>query len=138
MENVIFVDTNIWCYYFDQSAPEHESVSIHLDELFSNSKLAVNTVVVMEIAHYLIKNLGPIRGKEKVEKLLQSDLQIHDFSFAYMVGAINKLSEFSHTGIGGRDATILATMEELGTKRILSHDMAFKKIDTIVVEDPVR
>ncbi|MHA2250927.1 MAG: type II toxin-antitoxin system VapC family toxin [Candidatus Kariarchaeaceae archaeon] len=137
MEDVVFVDTNIWCYYFDQSAPEHESVSTHLERLFSTKKIIVNTIVVMEIAHYLIKNLGPIRGKEKVEKLLQSDLQIYDFSLSNMIVAINKLSEFSYTGIGGRDATILATMNELGIKQLLSHDSSFKKIDIIVVEDPV-
>jgi hypothetical protein len=43
--------------------------------------VAINTVVELEVAHYLIKNLGS-EGKRK-------------------------------TGIGGRDATILASMEEL-------------------------
>ena len=77
-------------------------------------KIVVNTVIMMEIAHYLIKNLGPIRGKGKIEKLLQSDLIIHDFSLANMILSVNKLAEFSHTGIGGRNSTILATMSEFG------------------------
>gem|GEM_PF-2889396 len=27
MESLIFVDSNIWCYYFDRSAKEHNAVS---------------------------------------------------------------------------------------------------------------
>ncbi len=138
MEDVVFIDTNIWCYYFDQSAEEHEIVSNHLETLFSKTKIVVNTVIVMEIAHYLIKNLGPIRGKEKVEKLLQSDLIIHEFSLANMISSVNKLAEFSHLGIGGRDATILATMNEIGIKHLVTHDHAFKKVETIQIDDPVK
>ena len=48
-----------------------------------------------------------------------------------------KLSEFSHLGIGGRDATILATMsiEEIHT--LMTHDQAFKRIPDIEVIDPI-
>lgn len=28
MERLIFVDSNIWCYYFDRSAKEHEAVTL--------------------------------------------------------------------------------------------------------------
>ncbi|OLS22042.1 MAG: tRNA(fMet)-specific endonuclease VapC [Candidatus Heimdallarchaeota archaeon LC_2] len=138
MENVVFIDTNIWCYYFDQSAEEHENVSKYLEALFSSTKVVVNTVIIIELAHYLIKNLGPIRGREKVDKLLQSDLVIQDFSLSQTIVAVTKLAEYSHTGIGGRDATILATMEELGIKQLVTHDHSFKQIDNITVEDPIK
>lgn len=133
----MFIDTNIWCYYFDQSAKEHEMVSKYLETLFSSTKVIVNTVIIMELTHYLIKNLGPIRGREKVDKLLQSDLVIQDFSLSQTIVAVTKLAEYSHTGIGGRDATILATMEELGIKQLVTHDHSFKQIDSIAVEDPI-
>ena len=47
------------------------------------------------------------------------------------------LSRYSHTGIGGRDATILATMKKFNVKQLVTHDKAFKKIDFIQVIDPV-
>ncbi len=33
MESLIFVDSNIWCYYFDRSAQEHTAVSERMEEL---------------------------------------------------------------------------------------------------------
>jgi len=29
MESLIFIDSNIWCYYLDRSAQEHDIVSIN-------------------------------------------------------------------------------------------------------------
>jgi uncharacterized protein len=47
------------------------------------------------------------------------------------------LARYSQTGIGGRDATILASMDMLGIKKLMTHDRAFKRIDQIEVVDPV-
>lgn len=33
MESLIFVDSNIWCYYFDRSAQEHNAVSKSLEQV---------------------------------------------------------------------------------------------------------
>jgi predicted nucleic acid-binding protein len=43
MESLIFVDSNILCYYFDRSAPEHDVVSEKLEEVLDDG-VAVNTV----------------------------------------------------------------------------------------------
>ncbi len=63
MGRLIFVDSNIWCYYFDRSAQEHDVVSERLEEVLGGG-VVINTVVAMEVAHYLIKNLGS-EGKKK-------------------------------------------------------------------------
>ena len=68
MERLTFIDSNIWCYYFDRSAQEHDVVSESL-ELVLEGGVAINTVVAMEVAHYLIKNLGHL-GKKKVDLFL--------------------------------------------------------------------
>jgi uncharacterized protein len=47
------------------------------------------------------------------------------------------LAKYSQTGIGGRDATILASMEVLEIKKLMTHDRAFSRIDQIEVVDPV-
>jgi predicted nucleic acid-binding protein len=99
MESLIFVDSNIWCYYFDRSAKEHNAVSKSLEQVLEDG-VAINTVVTMEVAHYLIKSLGP-EGKRKMDVFLSYP------------------------------------MEELGTRRLMTHDRAFKRLDFIDVVDPV-
>jgi predicted nucleic acid-binding protein len=68
MERLIFVDSNIWCYYFDRSAQEHNIVSDKLEKALED-RVAINTVIEMEVAHYLIKNLG-LEGKSKMYTFL--------------------------------------------------------------------
>jgi predicted nucleic acid-binding protein len=135
MESLIFVDSNIWCYYFDRSAVEHDLVSERLEDALE-SGVAINTVVAMEVAHYLIRNLGP-SGKTKMDVLLSYPMEIVDFDQYIARRSIEYLARLSHIGIGGRDATILASMEELGIEKLMTHDQAFKRIDFIEVVDPV-
>lgn len=135
MESLIFVDSNIWCYYFDRSAVEHDVVSERLEDALE-SGVAINTVVAMEVAHYLIKNLGS-DGKKKMDIFLSYPMKIVDFDQYLARKSIEHLAMYSQTGIGGRDATILASMEELGIKKLMTHDRAFKRIDFIDVFDPI-
>lgn len=135
MESLIFVDSNIWCYYFDRSTIEHDLVSERLEDALE-SGVAINTVVAMEVAHYLIRNLGP-SGKKKMDIFLSYPMEVVDFDQYIARRSIEYLSRLSHTGIGGRDATILASMEELGIEKLMTHDQAFKRIDFIVVVDPI-
>jgi predicted nucleic acid-binding protein len=135
MESLIFIDSNIWCYYFDRSALEHDIVSEKLEQALDKG-VAINTVVEMEVAHYLIKNLG-VQGKKKMDVFLSFHMQVVDFDQYLAKRSIELLAKFSQTGIGGRDATILAAMEELGIKKLMTHDRAFKRIDSIDVIDPI-
>ena len=135
MESLIFIDSNIWCYYFDRSALEHDIVSEKLEQALDEG-VAINTVIEMEVAHYLIKNLG-VQGKKKMDVFLSFHMQVVDFDQYLAKRSIELLAKFSQTGIGGRDATILAAMEELGIKKLMTHDRAFKRIDSIEVIDPI-
>jgi predicted nucleic acid-binding protein len=135
MESLIFIDSNIWCYYFDRSAQEHDVVSGKLEQALTGS-VAINTVIEMEVAHYLIKNLGA-QGKRKMDVFLSFPMEVVDFDYLLAKRSIDLLAKFSQTGIGGRDATILASMEELGIKKLMTHDRAFKRIDSIEVIDPI-
>jgi predicted nucleic acid-binding protein len=135
MESLIFIDSNIWCYYFDRSAQEHDIVSRKLEHTLKGS-VAINTVVEMEVAHYLVKSLGA-QGKRKMDLFLSFPMEVVDFDQSLAKRSIEILAKFSQTGIGGRDATILAAMEVLGIKRLMTHDRAFKRIDSIEVVDPI-
>ena len=134
MESLIFVDSNIWCYYFDRSAQEHNAVSKSLEQVLDDG-VAINTVVAMEVAHYLIKSLGS-EGKRKMDVFLSYPMEIIDFDHYLARKSVEYLAKYSQTGIGGRDATILASMEELGTRKLMTHDRAFKRLDFIDVVDP--
>jgi predicted nucleic acid-binding protein len=134
---MIFVDSNIWCYYFDRSAREHEVVSRELEKVLKK-RVVINTVILMEVAHYLIKNLGPLEGNRKMDVFLSHPIEIVNFDYKLAKKSIEMLARYFHAGIGGRDATILASMVEKNVKRIMTHDQAFKRIDLIEVLDPVR
>ena len=135
MEGMTFIDSNIWCYYFDRSAKEHDAVSKCL-ELILEGRVAINTVVAMEVAHYRIKNLGNL-GKKKMDLFLSYPMEIVDFDQSLIRESIEYLAKYSQTGIGGRDATILASMQELGIQSLMTHDRAFKRIEFIEVIDPI-
>ena len=134
---MIFVDSNIWCYYFDEKAKEHVAVAEYVNKILGKKEIAMNTLVIMELAHYLVKNLGAVKGKEKIEEFLGFPFVLCDLDYELVKTSINLLAEHTHTGIGGRDATILASMKKLGIAQIITHDKSFKKIDFLEVIDPL-
>jgi predicted nucleic acid-binding protein len=134
---MLTIDTNIWAYYFDRDCPEHESVVGSVEKALKSERIAVNTIIVMELAHFLVKSLGPSIGGEKLDQFLRFPLIIADFDYKHALSAIEMLKKYSHMGIGGRDATLLAMMDVAGEKRIMTHDEALKKVDWLKPIDPV-
>ncbi len=135
---MIFIDSNLWCYFFDESSKEHRKASVFLQKILEKEEIAVNTAVIIEISHFLIKNLGPVNGKERIEIFLEFPLQIEDLNYQNVKESIELLCQYSHAGIGGRDATILATMKKRGIKRIATHDASFRNVDWLEVLDPMK
>lgn len=64
--------------------------------------MAINTVVAMEVAHYLIKSLGS-EGKRKMDVFLSYPMEIIDFDQYLARKSVEYLAKYSQTGIGGRD-----------------------------------
>jgi len=91
----------------------------------------------MELAHFLVKNLGPVDGGEKLGLFLRFPLAISDFDYRAALDSVEMLKRHSHLGIGGRDSTVLALMSRAGVKRIMTHDEALKKVDWLEALDPV-
>ena len=134
---MILIDSNIWCYYFDDSSKEHASVSKAVESIVSQEEILINTVVIMEVSHFLIKNLGPRIGKEKLNTFLNFPMTIIDADLSLIKKSIDMLCDYSHEGIGGRDATLLATLKQENTNKIMTHDKSFHNVDWIKVIDPV-
>ena len=134
---MIFVDSNIWAYYFDASLPEHKKVIRPVENALKKNQATVNATIVMETLHYLVKRLGPLEGEKKGRVFLSYGMPLFEINEESLELTLSKLSEFTHLGIGGRDASILATMAMEGITRILTHDQAFKRIPDIDVVDPI-
>ena len=134
---IVFIDSNYWIYLFDQTTIEHRYVRDHFDKLYDNSLLAINTVVMIEVMHYLVKRLGPTIAKEKWEIFSSMDFIIGNLDFDDLDLIFSVLCKYSHTGIGGRDATILSFIENNQIKKLCTHDISFKRIPNIVILDPI-
>ena len=134
---MISIDSNMWAFYLDREAEEHKHVEEEIDKALREEEIVLNTVIIIEVAHYLIKNLGPVVGKEKLDTFLEYPFTIVDLDYERATEAIDELAKYSHLGIGGRDATILSLMKYKKVARIMTHDATFKRIDWLEVIDPI-
>lgn len=134
---MIMIDSNIWAYYFDVDAPEHKYVAPAVRKSLQEGVL-INTVVAVEVAHFLIKNLGPVVGKEKLDVFFSFPLQVDELTLDLTREATEELSKYSHLGVGGRDATLLASMRRKGVTKLMTHDEALKRVPGIAAFDPVK
>jgi uncharacterized protein len=140
---MIFIDSNIWCYYFDQRLPEHQLVRDPIRQvLLSSQELFCNTIVVMEIAHYLVRHFGEKEASKKIESFVNlRNLKILDFDTKTMAESLTNLITYGYsTGLGGRDATIIASMNSQGIKALITHNEVFKRLSEklgLNIIDPV-
>ena len=134
---IIFIDSNYWIYLFDKTTIEHESVKNHFNNLYDEAILAINTVVMMEVMHYFVKRLGSEIAKEKWKIFSSIDFVVGNLEFEDLDNIFSTLCKYSHTGIGGRDATILSFMEINQIGKICTHDSAFKKVPNLEIIDPI-
>jgi predicted nucleic acid-binding protein len=133
---LIIVDTNIWAYFFDSTLPEHLRVLKPLEKSLRKKETSINATIAVETLHYLVKRLGPLAGGEKARLFLDYDMPIFPLDRPALMLTRTKLCDFAHLGIGGRDASILATMENQGITSIMTHDQSFRLVPDIEVVDP--
>ncbi|HEX9914691.1 MAG TPA: type II toxin-antitoxin system VapC family toxin, partial [Candidatus Bathyarchaeia archaeon] len=139
---MLFIDANIWCYYFDARHPEHEQVRRFMRRALLEDRLAVNTIIVMEVAHYLNRNLSREDARRGTDNLLTLEsLRVHDFDREQLLRSLDVLNKYSRShGLGGRDATIIATVKSMGIDGLVTHDKALAgvaKLESVNVVDPV-
>jgi predicted nucleic acid-binding protein len=126
---MIMIDSNMWIYYFDESLEEHKYVKESMRKIVMEEEILVNTVVIQEVAHYLIRHEPAEEFWEDINYLIRlSSLELLDFDYAMMQNALKLLSKYWNYGIGGRDAVLLATMVTKSVNEIMTHDAAFKKL----------
>jgi len=131
-----YVDANYWIYWFDQRLPEHKYVIETMRNAIHDG-IILNVVTLMEVAHYFRhlpekefhKRLNAIKNLTTLT-FVNLDLDLTELTFEQLV-------KYAKIGVGGRDSVILATMKTSGTKRIVTHDEVFKKIENLEVIDPI-
>jgi predicted nucleic acid-binding protein len=136
-KSLVFIDSNYWIYLFDKTCDEHNYIADNFKELYDTASFAINTVVMVEVMHYLVKRLGTTIAKEKWQLFSSLDFIVGNLEFEQLDSIFEVLSKFSHTGIGGRDATILSFMEDYNITKLCTHDKGFKKIPNIEIIDPI-
>lgn len=140
---MIFIDSNMWCYYFDQRLAEHKYVRDSMREIIKTEEIACNTIVIMEVAHYLVRNFPERMARKKIEFFINlQNIKIIDFNRQMLTETLESLLNYSYSvGLGGRDATVLATLGSLKIQRIASHDSIFRRLSSklgLDVIDPIQ
>lgn len=140
---MIFVDSNIWCYYFDQRLPEHKRVREPMREIIRTENILCNTIVIMEVAHYIVRHFDREAARRKIDSLVNlENIQISDFDAPLMRQSLESLLEHHYAeGLGGRDATIIATLKTQNIGRIATHDAPLKRLSaklSVNVIDPAQ
>jgi predicted nucleic acid-binding protein len=134
---MIFIDSNIWAYYFDASLPEHSKVIKPVETALKKGQAAINATIAVETLHYLVKRLGSLEGTKKGRTFLSYGIPLYALDEGVIEVSLRMLGDFTHLGIGGRDASILAFMSAESITSIMTHDQAFKRIPEIDVIDPI-
>ncbi|QPV61741.1 type II toxin-antitoxin system VapC family toxin [Halosimplex litoreum] len=134
------LDANVWIYFLDADLDEHETVRDDVAEVLRSRPLFTTTVLQMEVVHYLTNQLAD--SERHVERVLSiEDSTVAELRPADVKRAAKLLAEYDQSGIGGRDATVLAAMERHGVGRLWTHDDALKRMDDcldwLTVTDPV-
>ena len=131
------IDSNIWCYYFDKTLPEHKYVTNFIERIIHEQKVAITNIILLEVLHFLFKRLGAEKGYDKANVFQRGNFQIIGFTSNDFNKQIELMKEHAHKGLGSRDISIVVCMEKVGCKNLITHDKSFQNIGTINMIDPI-
>lgn len=134
------LDANVWIYYFDATLPEHDGVASAVTDVLDDDPLFTTTVLQMEVVHYVDKQARD--ADQLIEQFLSlEDVHVADLTATDVVRASKILQSHPESGIGGRDATVLAAMERYDVSELWTHDTGLHRvgdeINWLSVVDPV-
>ncbi len=146
---MITIDSQIWIYYWDINASEHENIKNWLngkvkDGILFKEDIILSAIIPIEVGHHLYKvaDFSKDLDKETIEELILAlisteNCQIIDIDSILLVDVIQKMKNYSPLGIGGRDTLILATMDRLKVSTIATHDKNILALKNYKRIDPV-
>ncbi|KKN19030.1 hypothetical protein LCGC14_0949900 [marine sediment metagenome] len=146
---MITIDSQIWIYYWDINAKEHNNIKNWLNGTNKNGilfkeNIILSVIIPIEVGNHLFKltDITEDFAKNTIEDLILSlisseNCQLIDIDAILFVDVIQKMKKYSSLGIGGRDTIILATMDRLKVSTIATHDKniltlkSYRRIDPI-------
>ena len=95
---MIFVDSNIWCYYFDQRLPEHEHVREPMRDIIKSEEIVCNTIIIMEVAHYLVRHFTEKAARKKIDFFINlRNMKIVDFNRKLLTETLGQLIDHAYS-----------------------------------------
>ena len=142
---MITIDAQIWVYYFDANALENANVTKWLVGEDNNGTLfteeiLLSLIIPMEVGHSIFKTRGLML--EDADQIMNAFLSIDtcrfiDIDLFLATNALKFLRNNASTGIGGRDALIVATMNEYHVTTIVTNDKNLLSLKDYKRIDPV-
>lgn len=134
------LDANVWVYYLDADLQEHKSVQEDVADLLRSETLFTTTIIQMEVIHYLVNQVAD--SESAVDQFLNLEAStVASLTPDVVRRASTILRAHPNTGLGGRDATILAAVEEHDVTELWTHDADLKRVandsSEVSVYDPV-
>jgi predicted nucleic acid-binding protein len=134
----------LW-WYFVKNSKHYQSVKLFLDNLIldTQNSFIVNEFVMIELFHLLITKKGK-EGFEIASRLINENYPF--FTIEYDILQISDLDNIltilikygNISTIGGRDSTIIHSMDSHNVRNIITNNKGFKKVEFIKVHNPLR
>lgn len=143
---MIAIDTMLWIYNIDPNAREHRNVKSWFEGkggrgAIENEDLLINTVIAMEVIHNLrrVVKLPAEHVYDYVFRILTlRNLVLDPLNFDTLNESISTFEDYFQYGIGGRNATVLASMRRHGVTTIATHDKNLLSVREVERMDPTR
>lgn len=142
---IFFLDTNILWWYFVKNSKNHPQIKSYLDKLIldAQNSFIINEFVLIELFHLLIKKKGD-EGYKLASLLLNERYPFIEFKYDLLqVSDLNSVLQIlsaygTTTSIGGRDSTIIYSMNRHEVKDIITNDKGFENVEFIKVHNPLK
>ena len=137
---MVCLDANVWIYFLDAELDEHTAVEGDVRTVLREEPVFTTTVLQMEVAHYLSNQLA--ESETAIDRFLAlEDVTVADLTGADVAAATELVADHGDTGIGGRDATVVAAMDRYDVTRLWTHDEGLLRLGNALpwldVVDPV-
>lgn len=120
----------------NRGLPEHRRVARAVRSALGKP-LLMTTVIQVEVAHVLVRQLGLAGGLDRMAALMAHPFEVDPLDEPLVAGAMEQMRLHGHLGVGGRDATLLASMARRGSDELWTHDAALQRVPGIKARDPV-
>jgi predicted nucleic acid-binding protein len=134
----------IWIYEFDPHSPESQNVKKWMrgekGALNHYDDIILSTIIPLEVLHAISKKLQTnytLAYNAVLAIVGLQNVNVIDFDSRLLLKSMEVLGKYRTFGIGGRDASILAAMDDQNVNRIATHDKNILSITDYQRIDPV-